>query len=380
MVADTSIRKTVNWELVKVGMPSWAGMTSWGATPQLAAWGDTNAAALVSLAVLDDPWNWVANNDVLFGADRNSPVVGMVGYNGGLLGFKRDEILGWDGASLEDISRGDGLIARDALVADNRFAYWLDIDGPKSIALGDFRGYTIKKIGESMNPVFNTWPFDFFGTSVVPFSMNPAYRNQAVLRYNEWDEHLYLWFAEGASTTNNRCMTYSLPRGEWDGLATLGASAAMPFVWKDTSCLMLTKNDTAMIVRTGQSFNDNSVGITSDLRSGRFWITDESGWPLQATLTAVRFAGRGAELLFDTLHVAVYVNRGVSGGPSGTASDSVHLDISNSVADGQFTWYPSTDITGTYWEWRLYADGNSTGSLFSPHELLLEFTPTGREK
>jgi hypothetical protein len=380
MVADTSRDTTSNWEIVKVGMPSWSGMTSWGNPPQLVAWGDTSSPSLLSFAQPSDPWNWTALNDVNIGLTSSGPVVGVIGFDDQLLAYKQNSITGFNGSQFTEISQGDGLIARDALTADNKRAFWLDIDGPKMISRRDFSGYTIQKIGKALDPVFNAWSSGFFGSSVVPFYVNPAYRSQALMRYNEYDEHLYLWFAEGSATTNNRCLTMNLATGEWDGLFTNGASAAMPMVWDDTTGLLFARNDTARVMRTSGNFNDGGVGITSDLRSGRFWNTDEKGWPISTTLQAVRFTGRGSDVLYDTLRLSVYVNRSMSGNITTAAADSVILDMATSVADGQFTWYPSSDLTGVYWEWRIYVDGGTTGTLFAPYEMLFEFSAPSREK
>jgi hypothetical protein len=380
MVADTSIRSTANWEIVKVGMPSWAGMTSWSNPPQLVAWGDTNSLSLLSSAGANDPWNWVANNDVVIGVNPSEPVVGVLGFDDQLLAFKHTSITGFDGSRYTDISQGHGLIAKDALVADNKQAFWADVDGIYTIARRDFSGYTIQKISAALDPVFNTWSAGYFGSSVVPFAVNPAKRNQMVLRKNKFDDHLYLWFAADSSATNNRCLTYSLARNEWDGLFTTGASAAMPFVWKDTTCLMYARNDTAMVMRTSLNWNDNGVGITSELKSGRFWVSGQSNWPMWSRLYRVRFAGRGSDLLFDTLRLVVSVNSGVNGTLTSTSADSVNIDMSNSVADGQFTWYPSKAMVGTYWDWRIYVDGGTTGTLFAPYELLFEFVPLVEER
>jgi hypothetical protein len=380
MAADTSVRSTANWEIVKVGMPSWDGITSWGNPPQLVAWGDTNSLSVLSFAGVLDPWNWTTNSDVSIGENPSERVVGVLGFDDQLLAFKRSSIIGWDGSRFTDITQGHGLIARDALVADNKQAYWLDIDGPYTIARRDFSGYTIQKIGAALDPVFNAWSPSYFGTSVVPFYMNPAKRSQAVMRKNKFDDHLYLFFASDSSATNNRCLTFSLGRNEWDGYFTLGASAAMPFVWKDTTCLVYADNDTAIVKRTTLTWNDAGTGITSTLKSGRFWITDQSGWPVEGTLERVRFAGRGSDILLDSLQLVVSVNSSMSGGTTSAASDSATLDMATSISDGQFTWYPSSDLTGTYWDWRISVKGRTGGALFAPYEMLFEFSPQAREK
>lgn len=380
MVFDTSVRSTANWEIVKVGMPSWGGMTSWGNPAQIVAWGDTTSPSMMSAAQANDPWNWTTLNDVQLGIDLNDPVVGMIGFDDQLLAFKRNSITSYDGTRLSEISQGDGLIARDALVADNKRAFWLDIDGPKMISRRDFSGYTIQKIGKSLDPVFNAWGSANFGASVVPFSINPAYRNQAVMRYNKLDEHIYLWFAEGSSTTNNRCLTFNVANGGWDGLFTNGATAAIPMIWKDTACLVFSKNDTARLMRTSLNWNDAGVGITAQLQSSKFWLTDNKGYPVSGTLQRVRFAGRGSDLLFDTLHLIIATNSTMHGSITASAADTITIDMPNSVADGQFVWYPSNDLTGVYWEWKLYVDGGTTGTVFAPYEMLFDFAPSGREK
>lgn len=380
MLADTTRDTTSQWEIVKVGMPSWSGMTSWGNPPQLAAWGDTSSPSMVSFAQPQDPWNWTGGSDVNVGLDLDDPIVGLLGFDDQLLVFKRNSITGFNGTSFSEISNGDGLIARDALTSDNKMAYWLDVNGPKRISRRDFSGYTIEKIGLALDPVFNTWSQGYFGTSVVPFYMNPAYKDQAVLRYNEFDEHLYLYFAADSTTTNNRTLTYSIPRQEWDGYFTYGASAAMPFSWKDTSCILFARNDTARVYRTSMTWSDNGAGITSKLKSGRFWVNDKSGWPIEGKLERVRFTGRGSDILLDSLQVVVTVNDNMSGNVTSSAKDSVTIDMATNVSDGQFTWYPSSDMTGTYWDWRIDVKNRTGGTLFAPYEMLFEFTPVGREK
>lgn len=368
-LTDITEITTSNWEIVKVGMPNFSGMAEWNTPPQLVGWGDSTSPSLLSFSGVNDPWNWSATSDVLVGNDPSSPIVSVYGYDDQLVVFKSSSMLGFDGNRFTELSQTDGLAAPRAVVGLTKELYWLDVDGVKKMARRDFSGYSIQKISSAMDPVFNSWRPQDFGTDVVPIRLTPQYRNNAIMTYNQRDRHLYL-FGTFSEATNNACLTYGVETGLWDGYFTIPATAAIWASVRDTSRILIGSPDSATVFGLDYAYLDHVTGIDLDLLSAKFQIED-NGWPVKSKLKAVWFNGRGASNLLDSARIFIIGEN---------ATDTFDITFGVSIGDVGQTYYSSKDNLSKYWQWQIEAFGtDSTGTLFQPHELRMEFIPVARE-
>ena len=369
-LTDLSTVSTSNWEIVKIGMPNFSGMTEWNTPPQLVGWGDTASVSLLSFSGVNDPWNWSVTNDILVGNDPAAPIVSVFGYDDQLVIFKPSSILGFDGARFKELSQTDGLVAPRAVVGLTKELYWLDVDGVKKMARRDFSGYSIQKVSTAIDPILNSWSATNFSYDVVPVSLSTEYRGNAVMTYNQRDRHLYL-FGTFSGTTNNACLTYGVETGLWDGYFTIPATDAVWATIRDTSRILI--GGAGIVYAMDYVFRDVNVGIDADIRSAKFMIEDK-GWPVKSRLKSVWFNGRGFAGGFDEAYILLIGEN---------ARDSFNLSFKNTLSGtsgdiGQ-TFHSSQDNLSRYWQWQIKTEGNDSASLFQPHELRMEFIPVARE-
>jgi hypothetical protein len=370
-LTDSSDVSTVNWEIVKVGMPNFSGMTEWNTPPQLVGWGDSTSPSLLSFAEPNDPWNWPVTNDVLVGNDPSRPIVSVYGYDDQLVIFKPSSMLGFDGNRFKELSQTDGLAAPRAVVGLTKELYWLDVDGVKKMARRDFSGYSIQKVSTALDPIFNAWNANNYGTDVVPFYLTPENRSKSVFAYNQRDRHLYaIMSIITPGDTSQAILTYGVETGLWDGYFTIPATDAIWATIRDTSRILIGSPDSATIFGLDYIYLDNNVGIDLDLRSSKFQIED-NGWPVKSKLKSVWFNGRGAANLLDGARVLLIGEN---------ATDTFNITFNAGIGDVGQTFYSSKDNLSKYWQWQIKAEGkDATGSLFQPHELRMEFIPVARE-
>jgi len=366
---DRTTQTTNRWELVRSGMPRFSGVAEWNSPAQLVGWGDSAGASVMSFSDIGNPFDWPVINDVAVGDNPSDPIIGVVGYDDQLVIFKRSSMLAYPG--FKELSITDGLVGPRAVVGLNKYLYWLDVDGLKRIARRDFSGYTVENVSGAMAPVFNSWNPTTFGASVVPFRINPRFRESSILTYNQRDQHLYLFFPQGTDTTNSKCLTYDIQNNKWDGYFTLEANDAAWLTIRDTSRIVIGNPDSAMILGLDYSFNDvGNVGIDGDLKSAKFWVRDEQGWPMESVLNRVRFKSRSLSAAFDSAYILIVGD---------TKTDTLDLTYSGAWNDIEQLWRPSGNNLSEYWNWEIKTYGDSLAGLFIPYELQMEFAPVKRD-
>ena len=363
-LTDATDIATVNWEIVVVGMPHFTGMTEWNSPPQLVGWGDSASQGLLSFSGVNDPWNWSVTNDVLVGNNPSSPIISVVGYDDQLVIFKPSSMLGFDGRTFKELSMTDGLVGPKAVVGLTKELYWRDIDGIKKMQRRDFSGYSIQKISQAMDPVFNSWNAIQFGSDVVPISLDDTLRHQTVMTHNLRDNHLYVF------TDQTGLFTYDIERGIWDGYHTIAATDAIWTTINDTSRIIFGGPDSAAVFAMDYAWNDASDAITGILRGAKFFITDQSGFPVQSKFLQGWFLSRSGSGMLDSARVALYGEN---------ATDVMNLSYSGTIGFKRDIFYSSKDNKSTFWYWEIKAAGDSIVSVFQPHELVLQFLPVTKD-
>jgi hypothetical protein len=333
----------------------------------MVAWGDELSPSLLSFSTVDNPWDWSATSDVIVGNNPADPIVGAYGFDDQLNVYKERSSIGYPG--FKELSQTDGLVGPRAVVGVNKFVYTLGLNGVNRQARRDFYGYTIEPISSALDPVFNSWNATTYGPNVVPFKINPQYRYKSVLTFNQRDNHLYLFFPEGTSTKNNRCLTYNLKTEQWDGLFTLSASDAMWATIRDTSRIVMASPDSALVIGLDYSYNDLGFGIDGDIKSGKFWVQDEQGWPMESTLHRLRFLSRSLDGAFDSVYIIM---------TGGTRSDTVDLTYNVGFGDVEQIARFSGDNLSEFWNWEIKTYGDSLAGAFVPYQLDMEFMPVRR--
>ena len=195
-------------------------------------------------------------------------MVGAEGYDGQLLLFKDASIQGYDGARWKEISLSDGLVGRGATAKRNKEVFFLDRGDLKMISRRDFSGHSIKSISNALIPAFRGWTSANYNTDVVPFTVNPQKKHLSRLVYNPSDEHLYLFFPEGASPVNNKCLTFNIWLEQWDGYFDLAANDAFWMEFNDTGKIIMAMTDssfapdTALILALDNVYEDFTTDNT----------------------------------------------------------------------------------------------------------------------
>lgn len=372
---DATVQSTQNWELVRAGMPRFGGMAGYGQYNQLVGWGDSAGTSILSFSDELNPFDWPVTNDVQVGTNPADPIIDVVGYDDQLVIFKSHNITAYPG--FKELSLSDGLVGPRAVVGLNKYLYWLDVDGVKRMARRDFSGYSVEKISKDLDPVFNSWNSAQFGSDIsVPFSINPSYRNRAVMVHNQRDQHLYLFFPEGDSSYNTNCLTYGLETGQWDGYFTLPASDAIWATIRDTSRVLMGSPDSAVVTALDYAYNDNGSAIPIDLKSGRWYVSDQDGWPLDARLDRIRLRVKGTTTGSDTLRVIMF---GTVDGSSRVAMDTLKITGLSTLRIYDNIKRCVSDRISPWWEWEIVHTGpDSVFNILQPIELQMEFSPVKR--
>lgn len=362
------------WEIVRADLPQWSGMTEF--QNQLYAWGDTTAPGTLNRSKPNVPGGlgihaWSANDDILLGDNPSEAINSVGGYDDQLFIGQKDNILSTvDGISYSQIATNIGISGQFAVFPYNKEAFWLYDDGVYRVSRRDLSGHTVEKISLPLDPVFNKWSAVQYGSNVAPFSVNRALLDQAILTFNRRDQHLYLFFAEGSSTSNNRCLTYNLNTGMWDGLFTFGASAATCTRFHDTTRLIFGNPSKPVIYAYDYNYSDGGTPISADLQSGKFYFTAKDGWPVRTKLDRIGFLGRSNSSLVDTVMLIV---------TGDYAADTFLVSYSSaSVADSMSILYSNRDNLSTHWSYKLHIRGDSAGAIFQPHRLDIDFIAVER--
>lgn len=369
---DSNRVSTNNWEIIRVGLPMWSGITEWNTPPQLVAWGDTASPALLSFSDVGNQVAWSATNDILLGNDPSEPIVAIVGYDDQLVVGKSKSMIGFDGQSFTELSQTEGMVSRRAVQGLTKEMYWYFIDGVYRMSRRDFAGYSIEKISGPLDPVFNSWNRVVFGSDVVPISINASYRNLAVLTYNQRDRHLYLFAPFDTSRFNNACLTYDVQRNIWDGYFTITATDAIWTTINDTSRIVIGSHDSATVFALDYSFNDLNRGINGEVRSGQFWIMDEQQQPMFSKFQRAWVVSRSLNAGVDSAFVLL------TGDANKT--DTLRLAYPGSLPiTAKQIFRPSKDNVSVFWRWSIKVFGNNQAAVFQPMELSLFFTPYGED-
>jgi hypothetical protein len=346
-------------------------MAEWNSPAQLVGWGDSAGTSVLSFSGVGAPWDWPVENDVAVGGNPSDPIISVIGYDDQLVIFKNSSIVGYPG--FKELSISNGLVGGRAVVGLYKVVYWLDVDGVYQMARRDFLGYSVEKISAALDPVFNAWDYTTFSADVVPFKINPAYRHLSVLTYNQRDQHLYLFFPEGTSAENNRCLTYDVQGNKWDGFFTLKASDAAWITMRDTSRVVMGCPDSAMITGLDYAYNDpGATGIDGTLLSGRFWISggQADAWPVETIAQRVRFLGRSLQPAIDSAWVIMVGD---------DRSDTLDMTFNTSWGDVEQIWRLSGDNKSEFWQWKMQVFSDSIVGLFVPYQLDMEFSPVTRD-
>lgn len=374
--SDTA--QTNSWEVVKVGMPQWAGMAEWNTPPQLVAWGDTASPSMLSFSGVNEPWNWSATNDVLVGNNTVDPIIACAGYDNQLVVGKHRSLLSYANGAFRELSQTVGVVGRRGMIGLNTELFLQDVGGTYMMDRRDLSGYSVKKISWPLDPIFNAWSITYYGGSVAWAKINQSYRYKSVLSYNHRDNHLYVFFPAGSATSNSHCLTYDVQQQQWDGYFDIAASDAIWGTVRDTARIIMGSPDSALIFGMDYAWNDyhkdtiaaQGTGIDAVLRSGYFWVPDEQGFPMESKLKQIRLHWRGAAASLDTAVVRLV-------GESGT--DEFAL-TGSTIGDYTDVFRSSSDNISTYWYWEISTEGqDAQGNIFFPHQMQIEMIPVGKD-
>lgn len=369
-----------NWSIVRTGFPRFGGMTEF--SNRLMAWGDSLSPGRINLSDQFNHRNWRVIDDqgtvteVFLNNGTEDPVVTIVPYDDRAVVLRANSAISYPDFS--ELSQTDGCVGQWAAIGLNKYLYWLAVDGVYRMERRDFQGYSVTKISYDIDPILNAWNKVTFGNMISPITINPQYAHKSVLTYNQRDQHLWLFFPANSSTTNSHVLTYDLQREQWDGVMTIAASDAIWANVADTSRILIGSLDSNHVFQLDYSYNDLGVGIDADLRSGLFWIPDQSGRPVQSSLDFIEFISRSLNGFVDSVHVIVDAV-GVGGG-SGTETFNVTADYPVSFTEpGTVSKkWTHNSVQGTYFQWRIRTYGSDSMTIFQPYVLNMHFKPLRR--
>lgn len=357
-LTDNDTSKTLHWEVVKVGMPGWSGMTEWQSPPQLVGWGDTLTPSLVNFSRPNLPFDWSSLSDIVLGDNPGDPVVAMTGYDDQLFAFKKKTTLSFNGERFSEISKTDGLISPRALVSRNKNLFWVGQDRRvKTIQRRDLSGYTVENISDSIEPILLGWSDDIHGTQTVPFKISQSLRFKDILTYNEQDNHLWL-ATKIFDQTSRDIFTFSLDRGTWDGVFPADINAMIYTTLRDTSRIIMGAEDSANIVSffTNQFTQDDlNRNFGAVLKSGDFWAVDQDGWPIASVFKTLRLQYHGASAsTHDTVRILMVGD---------TKTDTISWTMGSSYDDQEFVWRSNKDNYSTKWRWEIHLFSDSQWAI-----------------
>jgi len=362
-----------SWEIVRARMPFWSDMVEYDR--RLWAWGDTTNPGVMSRSKEDlpgalGPGAWSAADDIRLGNDPSDPITAAAAYHNQLMVGTRDHLYSTlDGVRFEALAVNIGIVSRRGLYLHNREAYLLSDDGWYKVQRRDLSGLSLVRLVPEMDPVFNAWGLSEYGADIVPYSVNPALRDQSMLVFNERDQYLYMLFAEGTSTTVNRAMAYDINRGGVSGVFTFGAGAAMTELFRDTTRLIFGAADTSLIYSYDYTWADDGVGIDGVIRSAPFFIKGPSGEPTESSLGLVRIHYRGASGSIDSASIKLI-------GDNATTEKA----LTPSASIKNYTDYiTDPNNRSVFWQWEIYVEGSNAGGVFMPQHLHMEFVPERKD-
>jgi len=360
------------WEIVKAEMPYWGGMD--GFQRRLVAWGDSLSGSRVNMSVADKDWDWTQSDDLgtplefTVGSNASDIIRLVLPYDDRMIFFLQNSMIGYPGFT--ELSRTLSVAGPKAAIVLDKAVYWAWVDGIYRMDRRDFSGYSSQKISSVMDPVFNAWNTTAFGTDYVPFKLLEGNRSRMVLSHNQRDNHLYAFYSQ-SGTANTHALTYSLDRNIWDGNFDIAATDAIWTTYGDTSSIIIGSPDSATLFALDYAFADILTPYDGDLKSKRFWLTDQGGRPVESRLQEVRFVSRSISGGLDTAYVNIIGD---------SATTTLTLAHNAAMSDVVNKLWGQSHNTSVYWRWQLVTEGAGTGNVFFPIELNMTFVPVRRNR
>ncbi|MFN3075931.1 MAG: hypothetical protein ABT940_03430 [Alphaproteobacteria bacterium] len=363
------------WEIVRAEFPMFEGMFLFQS--RLFGWGDTTSPGTLSRSKPDVPGQtgvhaWSGLDDIIVGQNPSEQIVAAAAYDDQVIfGTPNYVVSTGDGVTYSELSRNIGMVSARGAYPHNKEVYFASDDGVYSLQRRDYSGYSISKMSTALDPAFNRWGATAFGSQVVPFTINRKLIDQMITTFNPRDQHLYLFFAEGTSTYNNRCVTYDLKSTGWDGYFTFGAGAAISTRFHDTTRLLIGSPTGPVVYAYDYNYSDNGSAITGVIQGANFFVQDEAGWPIETKLDRIAFLARSTAAGLDTVFLLVQGER---------VTDTFWLEYdSSAVGDSTNVMYSSKDNISTYWKYKLYVKGTTSGAIYQPHRLSIDLIPVRRD-
>jgi len=360
------------WEIVKAEIPYWGGMD--GFQRRLVAWGDSLSGSRVNMSVADRDWDWSQIDELgtplefTVGSNASDIIRLVLPYDDRMIFFLQNSMIGYPGFT--ELSRTLSVAGPKAAIVLDKAVYWAWVDGIYRMDRRDFSGYSSQKISSVMDPVFNAWNTTAFGTDYVPFKLLEGNRSRMVLSHNQRDNHLYAFYSQ-SGTANTHALTYSLDRNIWDGNFDIAATDAIWTTYGDTSSIIIGSPDSATLFALDYAFADILTPYDGDLKSKRFWLTDQGGRPVESRLQEVRFVSRSISGGLDTAYVNIIGD---------SATTTLTLAHNAAMSDVVNKLWGQSHNTSVYWRWQLVTEGAGTGNVFFPIELNMTFVPVRRNR
>lgn len=376
-----------HWRIVKADLPMWSGMTDFD--NRLIGWGDSLSGAMINLSgrLEPDKWNPVGilgePNDI-FLEHPEDPVYHIEPFDNQAVIFRKKTMLGWNGETFTQLSLSDGIVGARAAITVGNYLYFVSRNGLNIMERRDLSGYSIHSISDAVAPIFNAWNSTAFGVNVAPYTINQAYMHEVALGYNKRDDHLYILFPNGSSTSNTNVMTYSLRDKIFDGTFNIKGSVSVWADQADTSRVFFGRTTRAGIYALDYTYNDTgNGGINGDLKSAEFYLTDADGSPAKAKLAYVVFIGRALNGTMDSAFIDIS-SRDDSHVSEDDATQTTRMNITSgwpiayTAQSTKFTAWPDSNNVASIWQWEIKTYGKASASIFQPYLLQFHFIPMWR--
>lgn len=389
---DGSDITTANWQIVKVELPHWSGMTSWGNPTQLVGWGDTLAPSRVSMSntVSDALFDFNIGSDIIASDKSSNPVMVMLGYDDQLIIGLRWSIASFVDGVFGEITQDIGVVSRNAMYGSNKEVFFVSDLGVYQLARRSLSAHAVTPISQNLDPVFQALDPTQYGRMRVPFYVNPAATDKIVLGYNRRDDHLVLSFPQGTDTENSATITRNQRTGKWDGYFDFGIATMASGVLGDTNRFLMGSPDSAFVFAFSDAYADFNSGLpTGLLQSGWFWMNDQSGFPIMTRLVKMRVAVRGDGYSLDSAVMHVIGDRGVSNLTTTESFDIEPIaifDITDSVRTRArtFNLWSQKNLAAVFWGWEIRPVGapattDALSAIFEVEHMYLQFEPVGKD-
>jgi hypothetical protein len=150
-----------------------------------------------------DPSNWPKLNNIRFDPEDSKPITGIGTVGAYVLVFKESKVWVIHGTgtgqspvgAVRKLADKVGCVAQRSIVETTGGTFFLSADQGVQLT----NGSTIKEMSYSVRPTI--------------LNINPANRENAAAEY--WNNHYYLSYPSGVSTTNNRTLDYDAELKSW---------------------------------------------------------------------------------------------------------------------------------------------------------------------